>query len=368
MEMGNNLQNFKWIVYCTTCNVNNKIYIGVHKTETPYIFDGYIGGGWNINTQIKNPKTAYEYALKKYGYSAFTRQTLKVFDNHRDAYLLEEYLVDIDFVKRRDTYNTRTGGYGGGNYKSFYQYDTHGNLIKTWNSREELLAFYNLYHDVNRIHRAVIHKYMAFNSYWTTEYYDKLDVNEYRITKRSTIYYFNMDGELINSFENAKECADELNMSLHFVNEAINSKKHIKDGFLTKYPDKIIDIIKFYHDNKKLLDNAISLYDAQTQLKVDTFSGIKAINKKYGWSYKSIKSALHSGLSIQGFLLAYGFSDEFKTGSSNKLKIAQYDINGNLVKVWDTIAECAKVHPKVRMVLKGLRKQHHNFTFKILES
>ena len=39
MEMENNL---KFIVYCTTNIVNNKIYIGVHKTENPDIFDGYI--------------------------------------------------------------------------------------------------------------------------------------------------------------------------------------------------------------------------------------------------------------------------------------------------------------------------------------
>lgn len=45
MEMGNNSHDFKWIVYCTTCIVNNKIYIGVHKTKTPDVFDGYIGGG-----------------------------------------------------------------------------------------------------------------------------------------------------------------------------------------------------------------------------------------------------------------------------------------------------------------------------------
>ena len=56
--------------------------------------------------------------------------------------------------------------------------------------------------------------------------------------------------------------------------------------------------------------------------------------------------------------------DEFK---SNGLKINQYDLNGNLIKTWDTIAECAKEHPKVRLVLKGLRKHTHGFTFKICE-
>ena len=31
----------KYIVYKTTCLVNNKIYIGVHQTYNPDIFDGF---------------------------------------------------------------------------------------------------------------------------------------------------------------------------------------------------------------------------------------------------------------------------------------------------------------------------------------
>ena len=35
----------KYIVYLTTNTANKKIYIGVHRTETPYDFDGYLGNG-----------------------------------------------------------------------------------------------------------------------------------------------------------------------------------------------------------------------------------------------------------------------------------------------------------------------------------
>jgi len=41
--------NYKWIVYLTTNLVNKKIYVGVHKTLTPDVFDGYIGCGINIH-------------------------------------------------------------------------------------------------------------------------------------------------------------------------------------------------------------------------------------------------------------------------------------------------------------------------------
>ena len=51
--------NLVYIVYCTTCTENGKIYIGVHKTKDPNIFDGYIGNGLEIGWNIKNPKTAF---------------------------------------------------------------------------------------------------------------------------------------------------------------------------------------------------------------------------------------------------------------------------------------------------------------------
>lgn len=35
----------KYIVYRTTCLINNKIYVGVHHTDDPNIFDGYLGRG-----------------------------------------------------------------------------------------------------------------------------------------------------------------------------------------------------------------------------------------------------------------------------------------------------------------------------------
>lgn len=53
-----------WIVYCTTCTENGKIYIGVHKTDNPNVFDGYIGNGINMGWNIKNPHTAFQHAIK----------------------------------------------------------------------------------------------------------------------------------------------------------------------------------------------------------------------------------------------------------------------------------------------------------------
>ena len=72
----------KYIVYCTTNLVNNKIYIGVHQEENPEKFSGYIGCGVKITmpSTYMNPKTAFQYAVKKYGPKNFKRSILYIYD------------------------------------------------------------------------------------------------------------------------------------------------------------------------------------------------------------------------------------------------------------------------------------------------
>ena len=92
----------EYIVYETTNLVNNKFYIGVHKTEDSNVFDGYIGCGVYMQhpSSYMNPKTPFQFAVKKYGIKNFKRKILKVFDNVDDALKLEAKLVDINFIKR----------------------------------------------------------------------------------------------------------------------------------------------------------------------------------------------------------------------------------------------------------------------------
>lgn len=87
------------LVYLTTNEVNGKIYVGVHSTDK--LEDGYLGSG-----------TYLKLAFKKYGKDNFTRQILEVLPSSKEAYQLEKEIVDLDFVKRSDTYNIYPGGCG----------------------------------------------------------------------------------------------------------------------------------------------------------------------------------------------------------------------------------------------------------------
>ena len=102
----------KYIVYKTINTVNNKIYIGVHKTVNPNEFDHYLGCGVKDNDKHSyiHKTTPFEAAVCKYGPDKFIRETLFIFDTLDKALDKERELVNEDFIKRKDTYNIALGG------------------------------------------------------------------------------------------------------------------------------------------------------------------------------------------------------------------------------------------------------------------
>ena len=137
----------KYIVYLTVCTANNKIYIGVHQTENPDIFDGYIGCGVRINvpSSYKKSKTPFQYAVNKYGIDKFKRITLRVFNTKEEAFSLESQLVDDTFLKRNDTYNMKFGGEGScpeSLKTKVYMYDLEGNYVREFDTVYDCNKFF----------------------------------------------------------------------------------------------------------------------------------------------------------------------------------------------------------------------------------
>ena len=84
-------------------NLNDKIYVGVHKTKN--MDDGYMGSGKVI-----------QRAIQKNGLENFTKTIRETFDNSEAMFRREKEVVTDEFLARSDTYNLRRGGFGGFDY------------------------------------------------------------------------------------------------------------------------------------------------------------------------------------------------------------------------------------------------------------
>ena len=236
----------KFIVYQTTCKVNNKIYIGVHGTETPDEFDGYIGNGVSIYrpATYMNPKTPFQCAVKKYGVKNFIRTTIREFDEEKDAYKLEEMLVDKTFLQREDVYNLALGGRlpdCANPRKSVYMYDLDGNFVREFDSLNSAGRFLNPEaKGAGHLPRAIKegHQFLGYQfSYEKLPFMKKLKhrnlkngVCKAHIGKQ--VGRFNDNDELLETYPDMTECVKAGYKNAKKVAEG--KREHCK-GFRFKY-------------------------------------------------------------------------------------------------------------------------------------
>jgi hypothetical protein len=86
-------------IYKITNLINDRIYIGVHKTNN--LNDGYMGSGKIIKR-----------SMIKHGVENFKKEILQFFPTYMEALEEERILVNMDFINSKHTYNLREGGYG----------------------------------------------------------------------------------------------------------------------------------------------------------------------------------------------------------------------------------------------------------------
>ena len=89
-----------YLIYKITCSINNKIYIGKHKTDD--IDDDYMGSG-----------SLLKYDQDLFGIDKFKREILFECKSEEEMNAKEAEIVNEDFIARDDVYNIKLGGDGG---------------------------------------------------------------------------------------------------------------------------------------------------------------------------------------------------------------------------------------------------------------
>lgn len=236
----------KYIVYKTTCISNDKIYIGVHGTTDPNVFDGYIGNGININREssIRIHSTPFSNAVLKYGFSNFKREIISIFDNENDAYKLEAQLVDESFIKRTDTYNIIVGGRqevkNSKPKKKVYMYSLEGEFLMEFSGVNEAARYLNPKTlSGGHLPRAIKNKHQYLGYRFSYEKVERLEVAKHLknhvVSMPETgdkVGMFDDHDNLIRIFNNMTECVRAGYRNAKLV--ALGKRKHC-NGYIFKF-------------------------------------------------------------------------------------------------------------------------------------
>lgn len=357
----------KYIVYQTININNNKIYIGVHKTEDPNVFDGYLGCGVYINSpsSYMNPHTSFQYAVKKYGTKSFKRTIIKVFDTLEDAFKLERELVNYDFINRSDVYNSALGGQGGNqSFIKINQFSLDGKLIKKWNSIMEASEFIGVYHTA--ICRAYKYKGSCKGFLWSVE--DTINISEYTVNQGTICYkYDGTTGKYLDMYNSLPETAKENNIdNLSMLQRAINGGYKLHGNY---YSTKLLEE---YNGKPKvsIKNKIIYIYDLNgtylTELK--TSSEIKQffnIN-----STSSITTALRMNKPYREYQLSLTKESSLPPIQSKRnisKKVGRYSLGGELLETFSSITEALnKWGSGAARCAQGKQQQCKGYLFKII--
>lgn len=368
MEMETNLETkdkYKYIVYQTINLVNNKIYIGVHKTVDPTVFDGYIGCGVKVSvpSSYMHPTTPFHYAVKKYGVKNFKRTVLKIFDNLQDAFDLERFLVDPEFLKRPDTYNSCLGGGNGFRVNYVHQFDLDGNWLKTWTNILEASEFYNVSHSA--IMNAIKFNGSSCGYFWS--YSDKINVTDFTVSSSKRCYMYNGDTlRFEKDFCNNAEAAKYLGVTVPSISGAIHIKYKCKNHY---FSNTLYDEYPKMAGTLHLKNSHICVYTLEGVF-VKEFVGYTEICKFLNCTPNVISRAIKANRPYKKYqisLIKTDKLDPIQDCTSYKKRVGRYSKTGELLEVFESATEARKKYStSVTRCLKGQQQFCHGFVFKYM--
>lgn len=351
----------KYIVYKTTNLINSYIYVGVHKTKDPDIFDGYLGNGVYINkpATYKYSKTNFQIAVNTYGIKNFKREVIATFDTEAEALLLESIIVNEEFLARTDVYNMILGGsIEQARSIKCYQYDLNGNYLSEFNSMID--AANKINKSFQGISKSIMFKTKCGDYYWSTEKVEKLDIDTYKKVIPIKVYRYLADGgKFDKEYNSLSKAADDSNTYL------INVSRAAKLGY--KVGDYQFCFIK--KDNYS---------EAKTEYiktrPVYKYSSSGKFLKEYSTQAEAEKENPNSNITsciknktecVNGFRWGLEKLDKIISIKNNKIKIGQFDENGNLIATFDSIKDCCKTTGITRAYIT-VGKKWKNYYFRAI--
>lgn len=100
---------------------------------------------------------------------------------------------------------------------------------------------------------------------------------------------------------------------------------------------------------------------------INTFKSVEEASKNLNIQKRGIYKSISHNRPYKGCYFEYEDSYKNPIYVNKKKKVAQYDLNGNFIKEYDSIQEAFNIYGSgVKKCVKGLQKQAKGYIFKII--
>lgn len=296
-----------YIVYITINLCNGKFYIGVHRTN-PEVFDGYIGNGIYRQSDAKQNRPFHK-AVKKYGYGNFKRTIIRIFPDNEEG---KKAAYKLENILVTDT------------------------LLKSKSTYNVALG------------------------------------GEGGIgSEQRTIYLFDLKGNYIRSFKNAKEAAIYINPQNEY-----NTLKAIRNnclGISNSSFNYYWSYTKKFNYTKNKKETPVAQYTLDGKYLCNFNSITEA---EQALHVNSIEQAIKKHFQCGGFQWRYFNGNTSNIGkllnTFTKLQILpidMFDKKGNFIEHFSSVKECVYKYnnlsaSQISRVLKNIIKSHKGYVFK----
>lgn len=331
----------KYIVFITTNLKTNQIYVGLHPTKNPEVFDGYLGNGIYVDqaNTFKYPKTPLQFAVKKYGVSTFKRFTLFVCDTLEEAFA-KKAMFGNDFINQPNVYNTQSTIT---KPSTLYQFNSDKELVTTWKYEEEAADFYG--YPVERLVYVAKNHIPFLGYYWS--YTKDFEVSNQPLR---VYYIYNEDGKLL------KECYSVTDT------DALKYQTLVNGHYIS---NKMMDVFI----PKARVTYAKRMYYVYTKDGVlkGKYKGKEVMRVLDNYSWKSIKNAIEVNKGwYKDFYISLEKVDQVPERTP-KPQIDVYDRHGNFIETLPTLKDIKEKYGLTSAQVKRIQlgeKWINNWIFK----
>ena len=188
---------------------------------------------------------------------------------------------------------------------------------------------------------------------------------KYNVQKDLSKKVRDIDNNVIYASARDAAAALKLDLTRESISNAVYNRTTCNGYYFLKPDEDIYELLN--SKSNKINLSKISIYRYTESGDFDCeFSCIQeAVNS--GISRRTLKSAIENNKIAKGYRWSYEKSDKIKIHTPLKpVKIAQYDLNRNLIKIWDSVKDCKKEFPSCQKVCRKERKSTNGFIFEYI--